>query len=217
MAFMKLFRNWIEKEPQAATASQDLLAKEYDKILQTQALLNQKHQKVPIQPSWSGLAELKAGLESTLTLLREEWQEVTGGSNTPSLFRLLGVQAGEWEEATAKTKQPYLFLRLPGKPGFLIEPSNQSKLDVYLATQANPLLTEDSEGQTVKSAFFSRRSATLFQMEVLEEGLWRFQDRNKMENDKTSAQVLSTEELTATLIGHALGTLSKEESTLSKK
>ena len=78
-----------------------------------------------------------------------------------------------------ETRVPFLFFRVPGRPGFLIEPEEGSDsgaegpLFLYRAVEARPLMRNDSTGESERPSLFSRRSDALTHLVRLEPGLWR--------------------------------------------
>ncbi|MEY4063979.1 MAG: hypothetical protein RIR26_187 [Pseudomonadota bacterium] len=71
------------------------------------------------------------------------------------------------DEFGALDKTPYLFLRLPGKPGLLLEPQEPDSLSLCIATEARPIQRHwngDVSSQTV----FVRRKTPLASYTILD-------------------------------------------------
>jgi hypothetical protein len=116
-------------------------------------------------------APLAEELTRLIVILKEEF---AGRLDNP--MRAFACFQGQFQ-ADSNFKSPkisYVFLRVPGRPGFLIEQVGTDSLDLFRATEALPMLWSESEAHVVRDPVFTRRPARVASLVKLELDLWQW-------------------------------------------
>ncbi len=188
MVFMRLFKSWkdgrnarlakdvasqarhtrlAEREERAARGREDLA--------ETLALLTSLDPRSLIPPgATDALAELTEECAHILRAMRETYAD-----RKEDPLRGLALESGWMSSESKGAKTPYVFLRVPGRPGFLLEPDEEGNTTRSRAVEARPLLHNDATGEAERPSLFSRRQAPLTTFVRLEPGLWRLFEEGK--------------------------------------
>lgn len=135
-------------------------------------------------PLDAAIEDLRVELGEVVRAIREEFD---GRLENP--FRGLSLQSGKLPRSGAEGYVPFLFLRVPGIPGFLLEPKDEETVEVYRATEARTLLNNESTGAVEWPAIFSRRSGAVLLLKPLEPGLWRVLRTEVLWDTKSTSSV----------------------------
>jgi hypothetical protein len=201
MVFMRLFRNW--KGKRNARLARDVLAaqsairveRRRESAARGAPDLYAELGRLPREGGRAALG-LEAGNAASaldelggecLLILRALREEYIDRKDAPlrGLALESGLMAPEPPSTESQTRPrppaskvatPFLFLRVPGKPGFLVEPDDEGTFQLYRAVEARPLLHNDSTGEAERPSLFSRRSELVSHLTHLEPGLWRVKE-----------------------------------------
>lgn len=188
MVFTKLFKSWkdgrearlaketagrerrqriSERQRQAAKGQEDLYA--------TLARLGSLDTQGGVAPLVTdALVELTEECAHILRAMRDTYAD-----RKEDPLRGLALESGWIASAPKGAKTPYVFLRVPGRPGFLLEPDAEGHLARSRAVEARPLLHNESTGEAERPSLFSKRQGPQTTYVRLEPGLWRVFEEGK--------------------------------------
>jgi hypothetical protein len=168
MVFKRIFKG-LMGETQSELAADTPAGNELSSALHT---LSQKkrHFGTAVDVT-EGIAELGAAFEELIRILKEEF---AGKLDNP--MRAFACKVGYLEGSGAanrtKLRTPFLFLRVPGRPGYLMEELETDELTVFRASESRSLLWNEGEAAVDRTPLFTRKAKIEGSFRKVQIDLW---------------------------------------------
>ena len=139
------------------------------------------------------LSEVQGELDSLIKIMKDEF---AGRMENP--LRAFACFGGQLNGPSFKSpKTHFLFLRIPGRPGLLIEEGSEECL-IFRATEAKSLLWNENEAQVDRTPLFTRKANPLGRLVSIQGDLWELFWEEK------PRQTLSSRQLAEVLLAKAV-------------
>ena len=194
MDFMKLLKKFrgdhplqpVQEHPSDLALSSALLA-----------ITAKRQQTSGTESTSEAIQELSDRFETLLQILK---QEFAGRLENPvrAFASLTGIFESDERKKNTKMRTPFLYLRVPSRPGYLMEEAEMDHVFVYRASESRTLLWNDSDATVSRTPLFARKHQIEAELVRVQPDLW---EATWMDETR---QTLSTHQIAQIVLAKAM-------------